>query len=127
MAKRRGRSINPFDSKKSVSRGGSSGGPKKMLQQLQGLQQDMLDAQEEMADKTFSATAGGGVVEAVITGDRRVRELTIDPEVVDPDDVGMLEDLIIAAINRAMEQVEETEADRMTKLTGGLGALQDLL
>lgn len=98
-----------------------------MLQQLQGLQQDMLDAQEEMADKTFSATAGGGVVEAVITGDRRVRELTIDPEVVDPDDVGMLEDLIIAAINRAMEQVEETEADRMTKLTGGLGALQDLL
>jgi hypothetical protein len=98
-----------------------------MLQQLEGLQQDMLDAQEEMADKTFSATAGGGVVGAVITGDRKVRELTIDPEVVDPDDVGMLEDLIIAAINRAMEHVDEAEADRMANLTGGLGALQDLL
>ncbi len=98
-----------------------------MLQQLQGLQQEMLDAQEEMAERTFSATAGGGVVEAVVSGDRKVERLVIDPEVVDPEDVGMLQDLIVAAINRAVEQIEDAEADRMTDLTGGLEALQDLL
>lgn len=129
MAKRRGRSINPFDSKKSLSRGGSGsgGGSKKMLQQLQGLQQEMLNAQEEIAEQTFTATAGGGIIEAVVTGDRKVQELNIDPEVVDPGDVEMLQDLVIAAINRAMEKVDEAASDRMTDLTGGLGALQDLL
>jgi len=129
LAKRRGRSINPFDSKKSLSRGGSGsgGGSKKMLQQLQGLQQEMLNAQEEIAEQTFTATAGGGIIEAVVTGDRKVQELNIDPEVVDPGDVEMLQDLVIAAINRAMEKVDEAASDRMTDLTGGLGALQDLL
>lgn len=129
LAKRRGRSVNPFDSKKSLSRSGSrsSGGSKGMLEQLQGLQQEMLEAQEEIAEQTFAATAGGGIVEAVVTGDRKVKELIIQPEVVDPDDVAMLQDLIIAAINRAMEQIDEAAADRMTDLTGGLGAIQDLL
>lgn len=98
-----------------------------MLERLQGLQQEMLDAQEEIAEQTFTATAGGGIVEAVVTGDRKVVELTIEPEVVDPDDVEMLQDLVIAAINKAMEQIDEAGADRMTDLTGGLGALQDLL
>ncbi len=98
-----------------------------MLQQLQGLQQEMLDAQDEIAEKTFTATAGGGIVEAVVTGDRKVKNLVIEPEVVDPDDVEMLQDLVIAAINKAMEQVDEAAAERMTDLTGGLGALQDLL
>ena len=129
VAKRRGRSVNPFDSKKTLSKrgSGSGGGSKDMLEQLQGLQQEMLDAQEEIAEKTFTATAGGGIVEAVVTGDRKVKDLVIDPEVVDPDDVDMLQDLIIAAINRAMEQVDEAASARMTDLTGGLGALQDLL
>lgn len=129
MAKRRGRSVNPFDSKKTLSKSGSKsgGGSKKMLQQLQGLQQEMLDAQEEIAERTFTATAGGGIVKAVVTGDRKLKALTVDPEVVDPQDVEMLQDLIIAAINRAMEQVDEAAADRMSDLTGGLGALQDLL
>ncbi len=127
LAKRKGRSVNPFESKKSISRVVAGGGSKKMLQQLQGLQQEMLDAQEEMAERTFSATAGGGIVEAVVSGDRKLRELVIDPEVVDPQDVGMLQDLIIAAVNRAMEQIDDAETDRMTDLTGGLGALQDLL
>jgi len=98
-----------------------------MLQQLQGLQQEMLNAQEEIAEQTFTATAGGGIIEAVVTGDRKVQELNIDPEVVDPGDVEMLQDLVIAAINRAMEKVDEAASDRMTDLTGGLGALQDLL
>jgi hypothetical protein len=98
-----------------------------MLQQLQGLQQEMLDAQEEIAEKTFTAAVGGGIVEAVVTGDRKVKNLIIDPEVVDPDDVEMLQDLVVAAINKAMEQIDEAAADRMADLTGGLGALQDLL
>ena len=98
-----------------------------MLQQLQGLQQEMLSAQEEIAEQTFTATAGGGIIEAVVTGDRKVQELSIDPEVVDPGDVDMLQDLVIAAINRAMEKADEAASDRMTDLTGGLGALQDLL
>ncbi len=98
-----------------------------MLQQLQGLQQEMMEAQEEIAEKTFSATVGGGIVEAVVTGDRKVKDLIIEPEVVDPDDVEMLQDLVIAAINKAMEQIDEASAERMSDLTGGLGALQDLL
>lgn len=129
MTKRRGRSVNPFDSKKTLSKSGpkSGGGSKKMLQQLQGLQEEMLEAQDEIAERTFTATAGGGIVEAVVTGDRKVKALTVDPEVVDPEDVEMLQDLIIAAINRAMEQIDEAAADRLSDLTGGLGALQDLL
>jgi hypothetical protein len=98
-----------------------------MLQQLQGLQQEMLEAQEEIAEQTFTATAGGGIVEAVVTGDRKLENLVIDPEVVDPDDVEMLQDLIIAAINKAMEKIDEAAAERMSDVTGGLGALQDML
>ena len=127
LAKRRGRSVNPFESKKSVSRGTSGAGSRRMLEQLQGLQEEMLDAQEEIAQKSFSATAGGGIVEAVVTGDRKLKALTVDPEVVDPEDVEMLQDLIIAAINRAMEQIDEAAAERMGDLTGGLGALEGLL
>lgn len=129
MAKRRGKSVNPFDSKKSLSKRGSrsGGGSSGMLQQLQGLQQEMLEAQEEIAEQTFTATAGGGIVEAVVTGDRKLENLVIDPEVVDPDDVEMLQDLIIAAINKAMEKIDEAAAERMSDVTGGLGALQDML
>lgn len=129
MGKRRGRSVNPFDSRKSKSRSGSqsAGGSKKMLQQLQGLQQEMLEAQEEIADETFTATAGGGIVTAVVTGDRRLERLTIDPEVVDPDDVEMLQDLIVVAVNKAMEKVDEVTSERMADFTAGLGGIQDLL
>jgi hypothetical protein len=98
-----------------------------MLQQLQGLQQEMLEAQEEIADETFTATAGGGIVTAVVTGDRRLERLTIDPEVVDPDDVEMLQDLIVVAVNKAMEKVDEVTSERMADFTAGLGGIQDLL
>ena len=129
MGKRRGKSVSPFDSGKgkSISRSRSSGGQKKMLEQLQGLQQEMLEAQEEIAEETFTATAGGGIITAVVTGDRRLKELTVDPQVVDPDDVEMLQDLVIVAVNKAMDEIDEAASQRMAGFTGGLGDLQDLL
>ena len=129
LGKRRGRSVNPFDSQKSKSRGGSrsGGGSNKMLQQLQGLQQEMLEAQEEIAEETFTATAGGGIITAAVTGDRRLKEIAIEPEVVDPDDVEMLQDLIVVAVNKAMEKIDEATSERMADFTAGLGGIQDLL
>ncbi len=92
-----------------------------MLQQLQGLQEDVLKAQDEIAAMVVTATAGGGAVTAVITGGRRVQSLTVAPEVVDPEDVEMLQDLVIAAINEGLEQVDRVTAERMAAFTGGLG------
>lgn len=91
-----------------------------MLKQLQTLQEDMLRAQEEVAAMTVTTSAGGGVVKAVIGGNRRVQSLTIAREAVDPDDVEMLQDLIIAAINEGLERIEQSAAERMRALTGGL-------
>lgn len=91
-----------------------------MLQQLQNLQDEMLEAQEEIADKTFTATAGGGAVVAVITGDRRLQSITIEPEVVDPDDIEMLQDLVVAVVNKGMEEIDQLTADRMEDFTAGL-------
>ena len=98
-----------------------------MLQELQSLQQEMLEAQAEIAERTFSATAGGGIVTAVVSGDRQLKELTIEPEVVDPEEVEMLQDLIVAAVNQALEQIDQATADRMAGFTGGPGPVQDLL
>ena len=81
----------------------------------------------KLLEHTFSATTGGGIVVAVVSGDRQLQELTIEPEVVDPDDVEMLQDLIIAAVNKALEQIDQAAADRMSGLTGGLGGMEDLL
>jgi DNA-binding YbaB/EbfC family protein len=102
---------------------GAPGGKsqKNMLQQLQGLQQEMLEAQEELAEMTVTATAGGGAVTAVVTGERRLHSLTIAQEVVDPEDVEMLQDLVIAAVNEGMEQVDRTTTERMSDFTAGLG------
>jgi len=91
-----------------------------MLQQLQGLQEGMLKAQEEIAAMIVTATAGGGAVTAVVTGERRVQSLTIAPEVVDPEDVEMLQDLVIAAVNEGLEQVDQATTERMAAFTGGL-------
>ena len=98
-----------------------------MLQELQSLQQEMLEAQAEIAERTFSASVGGGIVTAVVSGDRQLKELTIEPEVVDPEEVEMLQDLIVAAVNQAWEQIDQATADRMAGFTGGLGPAQDLL
>ena len=92
-----------------------------MLQQLQTLQEDVLKAQDEAATMVVTATAGGGAVSATVTGERRVQSLTIAPEVVDPDDVEMLQDLVVAAVNEGLEQVERVTAERLAKVTSGLG------
>jgi len=129
LGKRRGKSVSPFESGKgkSISRSRPGGGPQKMLEQLQGLQQEMLEAQEEIAEETFTATAGGGIVTAVVSGDHRLKELTVAPEVVDPEDVEMLQDLVMVAVNKAMDAIDEAANERMADLTGGLGGIQDLL
>ena len=81
-----------------------------MLQQVQTLQEDMLKAQQDVAEMTITASAGGGAVTVVVTGERRLQSLTIAPEVVVPDDVEMLQDLIIAAVNEGLERVDKSAA-----------------
>ena len=82
--------------------------------------------QQELESTDFEFTAGGGAVKAVITGTREFKEITIDPEVVDPDDIEMLEDLIVAAANEALRKMEAESQAVMAKLTGGLGGLGGL-
>lgn len=92
-----------------------------MLRRLQSLQEDLLKAQEEIAEMTVTTTSGGGAVSAVVSGKRRLQSLAIQPEVVDPDDVEMLQDLVVAAVNQGLEQVEKDAAEKMSAITGGLG------
>ena len=94
-----------------------------MIKQAQKMQQDMLRMQEEIEQKTFEATAGGGMVKAVVTGKREVTELVIDPEAVDPEDVEMLQDTVIAAVNEALRSAEQAMEQAMSKFTGGFGGL----
>ena len=91
-----------------------------MMRQAQKMQQDMLRMQEEMENKTYSATAGGGMVTATVNGKHEVVNLEIKPEAVDPDDVEMLQDMIIAAVNEAMRAADADAANNMSRLTGGL-------
>ena len=91
-----------------------------MMRQAQKMQQDMLRMQEEMENKTYSATAGGGMVTATVNGKHEVVNLDIKPEAVDPDDVEMLQDMIIAAVNEAMRAADADAANNMSRLTGGL-------
>ena len=91
-----------------------------MMKQAQKMQQEMLRMQEELETKTFKATAGGGMVTAEVTGKHELKNLTIDPEAVDPDDVEMLQDMVIAAVNEAMRAADADAANNMSRLTGGL-------
>ena len=91
-----------------------------MIKQAQKMQQDMLKMQQELEEKEFSAKAGGGVVEAVVSGKRELLRVTIAPEAVDPDDVEMLQDLVVAAVNEALRAAEDAANTNMSKLTGGL-------
>ena len=92
-----------------------------MLKQAQKMQQDMLRMQQELQEKEYSAKAGGGVVSATVNGKHELKVLTIDPEAVDPDDVEMLQDMIVAAVNEAMRSADADAASTMQKLTGGMG------
>jgi len=91
-----------------------------MRQQIMKLQEQMLETQNALGEKTVSVTAGGGVIQVVMTGHQRLESITIDPEVVDPDDVEMLQDLILAAVNEAIERSQALAAEQMAGLTGGL-------
>jgi hypothetical protein len=91
-----------------------------MMKQAQKLQAKMLKMQEEMADKTVEATAGGGMIKAVANGRQQILSIQIEKEVVDPDDVEMLQDLILAAVNDALAKSQEMVSGEMGKLTGGL-------
>jgi len=99
-----------------------------MMQQVQQMQHDMQEAQEQLAHETVSASAGGGMVTAQVTGDLRLTSVTIDPEAVDPEDVDMLADMVMAAVNEALRAAQELAASRMGGATegldlGGLGGL----
>lgn len=97
--------------------GGAKGG---LAGQLQAMQQQMLEAQEALGDKTVEVSAGGGAITVVMTGHQKLQSIKIDPEVVDPEDVEMLQDLIIAAINEAVEASQGLAADELGSITGGL-------
>ena len=103
-------------------RGGMPGGMNQaaMLKQAQKIQQEMLRMQAEQEAKTFTAKAGGGMVAATVNGKHEMVNLEINPEAVDPDDVEMLQDMIIAAVNEAMRAADAEAANNMSRLTGGL-------
>ena len=94
-----------------------------MLKQVQKMQADMLAAQEKLKDERVEATAGGGMVKVVVSGDLEIKELTINPEAIDPEDPELLQDLILAAVNEGLRSAQEMAATKMGGLTGGLGDL----
>lgn len=93
---------------------------KKMMKQAQKMQRDAARAQEELAEMEFTATAGGGMVEVVAKGDMTITSVKIDPEAADPEDVEMLEDMVLAAVNEALRAASETSNARMGALMGGM-------
>jgi DNA-binding YbaB/EbfC family protein len=96
------------------------GGSGNMLGQIQKLQEEMARAQEKLAEETVEITVGGGVIKAVMTGGQKLVSLTINPEAVDPNDVEMLQDMIVAAVNEAFDRSQALASDRMSALTGSL-------
>lgn len=102
---------------------GMGGGPSnmnQMIRQAQKMQEEMTKAQEELNAKEYVTTSGGGMIEVTITGKKELKSVKLKPEVVDPEDIEMLEDLIVAAVNEAIRTAEEDSAKRMEKITGGL-------
>lgn len=93
---------------------------KQMTRQAQKMQKELNKAQEEIATMSFEATAGGGMVTAVASGDMAITSLTIDPDAVDPEDVEMLQDMVVAAVNEALRGVSELSNQRMSAVTGGM-------
>ena len=91
-----------------------------MMKQVQKMQQDMIRMQEEMEAKTYTATAGGGMVKAEVSGKNELVNLEINPEAVDPDDMEMLQDMVIAAVNEALRAAETEKNNNMSRMAGGL-------
>ena len=97
------------------------GNMQKQMQQMQAMQRKMDALQAEINEMEASATSGGGAVTVIVTGKKEIKDIQIKPEVVDPDDIEMLQDLIMAAANEALRQMEEISQNKMGKLTAGLG------
>ena len=106
--------------------GGMPGNMNNLMKQAQRMHRQMEESQKELEEKEFTATAGGGAVEVSVSGKREVTKVKLQEEAVDPDDIEMLEDLIMAATNEALRKVDEASANVMGKLTGGLGSLGGL-
>lgn len=106
--------------------GGMPGNMNNLMKQAQRMQRQMEESQKELEEKEFTASAGGGAVEVTISGKKEVTKVTLKEEVVDPDDIEMLQDLIMAATNEALRKMEEETNEAMAKLTGGLGGLGGL-
>lgn len=98
-----------------------------MMKQVKKMQAEMMKAQEELGNKTVEGTAGGGVVTVTANGHKKVTDIVIKPEVVDPDDVEMLQDLVLAAINDALNKADELASKDMSKWTSGMGLPPGLL
>ena len=94
-----------------------------LLKQAQKMQQDMLAAQESLKDEIVEASAGGGMVNVRVTGDLEIKSITISPEAVDPDDVELLQDMVLAAVNEALRSAQELAANKLGGITGGLGGM----
>ena len=101
--------------------GGMPGNMSNLMKQAQKMQRQMEESQKQLEEKEFVASAGGGAVEVTVTGKKEITKVKLSEEVVDPDDIEMLEDLIMAAVNEAIRKVEEETQNSMSKLTGGLG------
>ena len=105
---------------------GMPGNMNNLMKQAQRMQRQMEEKQKEMEEKEWEATAGGGAVTVKVSGKREIVSVKLSPEVVDPDDIEMLEDLIVAATNEALRKLEEDSSAMMESLTGGLGGLGGL-
>lgn len=101
--------------------GGMPGNMNNLMKQAQRMQRQMEESQKALEEKEITAAAGGGAVEITMNGKKEVLKVKLSPEVVDPDDIEMLEDLIVAATNEAIRQIEELSQESMSKITGGLG------
>ena len=106
--------------------GGMPGNMNNLMKQAQRMQRQMEEAQAEIEEKEITTTAGGGVVEVTINGKKEITKIHIDPDAVDPDDVETLEDVVMAAVNEAIRQMDEFSQGAMGKVTGGLGSMGGL-
>lgn len=101
--------------------GGMPGNMNNLMKQAQRMQRQMEEQQRALEEKEYTAQTGGGAVSITMSGKKEVKSLTLNPEVVDPDDIEMLQDLIVAAVNEVLRQVEEDANAAMSRMTGGLG------
>ena len=100
--------------------GGGMGNLGAMMKQAQKMQAELAKAQDEIKDMEYEATAGGGMVKVVATGDMAIKSIVIDPEAVDPEDVDLLQDMVLAAVNEALRGMSDVSAQRLNSVTGGM-------